>query len=316
MNAMIAKAQGFLSKTSWQIQKHSPELLMIVGVIGTIAGVVSACRATVKASDVVEEHKKQIEVVHKCSETGKTAKGEAYTSSDTKKDTTVIYVQTGIKMLKLYAPSVILIGGSLTGMVCSNYILRKRLENIAIAYAGLNKLFKEYRTRVAEKYGAEEERKLRHNINVVEITEMTGELDENGDEKIITHTINVADDDDYTDFFDEGSPYWEKGSPEYNLDFLMAEQTHLNNVLRARAGKPVFLNEVRERLGLRKTQTGQAVGWTYEPNNPDHIGDNYIDFGLKDVITLYRAGKYDESPFDRSFLLDFNVDGNVMYAVG
>lgn len=316
MNAMMTKVKGFLSRTSWQIQKHSPELLMITGVVGTIAGVITACRATVKASDVIEEHKKQIAVVHKCADAGKTGNGEEYTPADTKKDTTIIYVQTGLKLVKLYAPSVILVGGSLAGMVCSNYILHKRLEGLAVAYAGLAQTFKAYRARVAEKYGVEEEQRLRHNIRAgAEITEMTGELDESGEEKIVTHTVNVADDDDYTAFFDESSLCWEKGDPEYNLDFLNMEQTYLNKILRARAGKPVFLNEVRERLGLPKTQSGQVVGWTYEPNNPKHVGDNFIDFGLKDVMNLYKAGKYDESPFDRSFLLDFNVDGNVMYAV-
>ena len=38
---------GFLSKTSFQLKKHSPEILVVAGVIGVVTSAVMACKATV-----------------------------------------------------------------------------------------------------------------------------------------------------------------------------------------------------------------------------------------------------------------------------
>ena len=58
-------------------------------------------------------------------------------------------------------------------------------------------------------------------------------------------------------------------------------------------------------LGVPRTRSGGVVGWVYDPVNP--IGDNYVDFGIhvqrnQDFINGY----------ERSILLDFNVDGNIL----
>ena len=72
------------------------------------------------------------------------------------------------------------------------------------------------------------------------------------------------------------------------------------------------LNEVRRDLGLETTQKGQAVGWVWRPDDPNHIGDNEILFGIDPLIRAYRNGE--EMPDESAILLDFNVDGNILYA--
>lgn len=42
-------------KAKLQLKKHSPEILVISGVVGTVAAGVMACKATTKASDILEE---------------------------------------------------------------------------------------------------------------------------------------------------------------------------------------------------------------------------------------------------------------------
>ena len=90
MSKFMDNIKGFISSTSWKIQKHSPEICLVAGIVATVAGVVTACRATVKAQEVIEDHKKQMETIHKCEESGKTANehGEIteYTHEDAKKD--------------------------------------------------------------------------------------------------------------------------------------------------------------------------------------------------------------------------------------
>ena len=141
--------------------------------------------------------------------------------------------------------------------------------------------------------------------------------DENGNPIEEKKTVMVADDDDYSAIFTRYNPDGVENTKwnndlERNLTWLKMEQAWLNNLLICRKGKPVTLNEVRERLGLPLTEKGQAVGWTYEPNNPNHKGDNYIDFGLDPLLRAYRNG--DEVPGEASLVLDFNVDGEILYA--
>ena len=95
---IINKATRLLSSTQYQIKKHSPEILMVAGIAGTIVGTVLACKATTKVSEIIEEKNKNVEDVHTCLEDNT----KEYTEEDSKKDLTIIYAQTGVKLFKLY----------------------------------------------------------------------------------------------------------------------------------------------------------------------------------------------------------------------
>ena len=65
MNTDIIKSAGnSLSKMTLKLQKHSPEILVVAGVIGTVVSAVMACKATTKVNDILEDSKDQIEKVH------------------------------------------------------------------------------------------------------------------------------------------------------------------------------------------------------------------------------------------------------------
>ncbi len=251
--------------------------------------------------------KQKKEPIHKVQESKKFS--EQYTQDDAKKDLAIVYVQTGIRFAKLYAPSVILGTLSLTSILASTNILRKRNIALAAAYATVDRGFKEYRNRVIERFGEEIDRELKYNIKAKEIEEKI--TDENGKEKTVKKTVMVADDpnqySDYARFFDDGCTGWEKDS-EYNLMFLRSEQNYANDRLKARGY--LFLNEVYERLGIKPTKAGQAVGWIYDPDNPKHKGDNYVDFGIYE-IDRERSRAF-VNGYERTILLDFNVDGPIL----
>lgn len=292
------------NKFGFKVKKHSPEILVVAGVIGTVTSAVMACRATTKVSGIIENAKDEIEKVHTIMEDETYA--DKYTEEDSKKDLTIIYAQTGLKMVKLYAPSVILGVLSLGSILASNNILRKRNVALAAAYATIDNSFKDYRKRVVEKFGEEVDKQLRYNIKAQEIEETV--IDENGEEKTVTKTVQTADinePSDYARFFDESSPYWEK-NPEYNLMFLKSEQNYANDLLRAQGY--LFLNDVYKRLGIEPTKAGQIVGWVYDPDTPN--GDNYVDFGIYDVGNERKRAFV--NGYERNILLDFNVDGNIL----
>lgn len=293
-----------LNKASFQLKKHSPEILIVAGVIGTVTSAVMACKATLKVNDVLDKAKQDIKDIHDVSadvEAG-IRPAEQYTEEDKKKDLAIVYTKTGFELVKLYAPSVILGTLSIYGIVKSHNILKKRNVALAAAYATIDKSFKDYRGRVVERFGKELDRELKYNIRAKEIEEKI--VDENGEEQIVTKTVNVGSHSDYARFFDETCPGWEKNA-EFNLTFLKLQQAYANEKLKAQGH--LFLNEVYDMLGIQRTKAGNVVGWVYDPSNEDI--DNYVDFGIYDL--------YDErkrafvNGYERSILLDFNVDGDI-----
>lgn len=304
---IVKTVSGKVGCAGLRLKKYSPEILVMVGVVGVVSSAVMACKATTKAGDILEEAREKLDNIHEAEELGK-VRDVDYTLEDAKKDTTIVYIQTGLKFAKLYGPSVILGALSITSILASNNILRKRNVALGAAYAAIDKSFKEYRGRVVERFGDAVDRELKYNIKAQKIDDI--EVDpETGKEKKVKKTINVVGSDlecsPYAKFFDEGSEYYEK-DPERNLFFLRAEQNYANDRLRARGY--LTLNEVYERLGIPTTKAGQIVGWVYDLDKPN--GDNYVDFGIYDI---YREKNRDfVNGYERSILLDFNVDGDIL----
>lgn len=303
---MPASVTRTLGKVSLGLKKHSPEILVVAGVVGTVTSAVLACKATTKLSGILEEAKDNIDMIHECAEHPETLNAE-YTEEDAKKDLAIVYVQTGIKVVKLYAPAVILGGLSIAGILTSNNILRKRNVALAAAYATVDKGFKEYRGRVVERFGEELDKELRYNIKAKEIEETV--VDEKGKEKTVKKSVNVIDPNaigDFAKFFDDGNTGWDP-DPELSLFFLKQQQAHANDILQSRGH--LFLNEVYDMLGIPRTAAGSVVGWVYDPNNPDHKGDNFVDFGIynqdNERVRAFVNGQ------EKVILLDFNPDGQI-----
>lgn len=301
-NELMNNVTRTINRVGFKFKKHSPEVLIVAGTIGVVASAVMACKATTKAGKIKEEMNEEMDKIHEVAE----AHREDYTEEDLKKDTTIVYTQTAVKYVKLYAPSVALGVVSLTCILASNGILRKRNIALAAAYTAVDKGFKEYRGRVVERFGTELDKELRYNIKAKEFEEPV--VDEKGKEKIKKETVSVADPNlysDYARFFDDGCLGWSKDA-EYNLTFLKQQQNYANDLLKKKGH--LFLNEVYDMLGIPRTRAGQVVGWIYDEKHP--IGDNFVDFGIYD---MNREKVRDfVNGYERVILLDFNVDGNIL----
>lgn len=303
---IMTKVNRTFGKVGFKLKKHSPEILAVTGTIGVVTSAVMACRATTKLSSILERSKKEIEVINTAMEHPEYLNGHEYTEEDGKNDLRISYAKTGLSIVKLYAPSVILGGLSITAMLTSNNILRKRNIALAAAYTAVDKGFKEYRSRVVERFGEEMDRELRYNLKSKEIEEKV--IDEKtGKEKTVKKTVNVGDPTNYSvyaRFYDDGCNGWTK-NPEDNLYFLKCQENYANDLLKTRGH--LFLNEVYDMLGIPRTQAGQIVGWVYDEKNP--VGDNFVDFGILD---MYKERNRDfVNGHERTILLDFNVDGEI-----
>lgn len=303
-NEIIAAVNSKVSKLGFKFRKHSPEIFIISGIVGGIAAAVMACTATTKAGKVIDKAKDDLDMIHAAID-GLVPAKENYAEEESKKDITKVYVSTGLSLVKLYAPAVVLGGLSITAILYSNNILRKRNMALAAAYATVDNSFKDYRNRVIERFGDEVDKELKYNIKPLTVQEKT--TDENGNEVVTEKVVKVADPGEhnlYTRIFDESSCYWSK-TPDYNQMFLISRERYANDKLNAQGY--LFLNDVLEMLDLPKTKEGQMVGWVKDPK----IGrDDYVDFGI------FNANKKSNREFingyEPSIWLDFNVQGNIL----
>lgn len=295
---IMKSVNGVASKTVMKLKKHSPEILVVAGIAGTVVSAVLACKATTKVAEILDETKGTLDTIHEGMETG-AINGQEYTTEGGKKDTVVVYAQTGMKLAKLYAPAIILGTLSITSILASNNILRKRNVALGAAYAAIDKSFKEYRGRVIERFGEQVDTELKYGIKAKKFEEI--EVDpETGKEKKVKKTVMVADPNlqsDYAVYFDSKSRNYET-NPDYNRMFLKAQQAFANDKLQTRGH--LFLNEVLDDLDLPRTPAGQIVGWTKD--GPD----GYVNFRIVDV-----ERETEDSRHEPALLLDFNVEGNI-----
>ena len=302
---LLDKGTRMLHMSMLKLKKHSPEILLVAGIAGTVASTVIACKKTLKLNDILDEKKDTVDAIH--AEVEKN--NENYTQEDANKDLTLTYIQTGVKISKLYAPAIGLGMLSIGAIVSGHKILSKRNAAITAAYVLIDKSFKNYRNNVIERFGQGVDQELRFNIKSKEVKEK----DENG--KTVKTTVQEINTDewhkdfsDYARFFDASCQGHTK-DPETNLIYLKHQQAYCNELLKARGF--LFLNDVYEILDIPKTKAGQIVGWLYnkDGNTPTN-GDGYVDFGIYDPN--YAASRRFVNGCEYNILLDFNVDGPIL----
>lgn len=277
-----------IARNSLHLQKASPQVLFGLGTVGMVASTVLACRATLKVDTVMHEAKEKLDL-------SKTLEHKQYSEKDRSRDISLIYFQSGVKVVKLYAPAIIVGGLSLYALKTSNGILTRRNIALTAAYSALDKGFSDYRARVVDKYGEEADEHFRHGWQKVDIT------DPKTKKKKTVIRVGPGDPSIYARFFDSSSMSWDK-EPEYNLIFLKCQQNYANDLLRSRGH--VFLNEVYDMCGIPRSKAGAVVGWVL---SLDGSTDDFINFGVfdgkREVVRDFVNG------MEGAILLDFNVDG-------
>lgn len=282
------------------VQKHSPEILTAVGIIGFGATIVTACTATLKVDDILTEHKEQIEKINAVAEDPEYQ--DQYSEKDAVKDKTIVYIQTGVKMAKNYLPSITLGALSIGCILSAHNILSKRNVALLAAYKASEEAFNNYRDNVKDELGEEKDRQFLYGLEKTKVEEIV--TDDKGKEKKIKKEIEVSNGkiaSQYARFFDEYNPNW-TNDPDQNRWFLNKVQDQMND--RLRSVGHVFLNEVYEALGFKHSSAGALVGWIYDDKDGE---DNFIDFKIFDGSNF--AKRAFVNGYESSILLDFNVDG-------
>ena len=303
-----------INKVKFNVVKHSPEILMGLGIAGVITSTVLACRSTLKVQEILDYKEENMNNIKEVLSEGR----EDYTEEDARKDKTIIMTTTAIRIMKLYVPSVIIGAGSIACLLESHNVMRNRNAGLAAALAATTESFKQYRERVTEKYGDEVDKEMRYGIKK--------EKKEKDGKKTKEEIVVGCDEKElsgYARYFNENNINW-SDDPQFNLMFLRQNQNWANDKLISQGY--LYLNDVYEALGFPKSKAGQVVGWVYDPNNNEH-GDNYVDFGIYDLnVKGYRNEMTNDTiseerqdfvnGYRNSILLDFNVDGNIWETMG
>lgn len=305
----FAKAfSSTMAKTKFKLKKNSPEIALVAGLVGVVGATVMACRATVKASEVTETAERRLNDISNAVK--EAAEGRRDYKDEVKQmDTFITYTQMVVGYAKLYAPAVVLGTVSILSILYSHRILSQRNASLAAGYAMLAESYKNYRKRVAEKIGKDEENDIYHGAQTIkaEITEMT-EDGKTKTKKVEKKIVKDLDFSPYARFFDEANPNWEPNA-EYNLNFLRMVEDQMTN--RLRANGHLFLNEVYDALGMDRSDIGQNVGWVYDPDSD--LSDNYVDFNIYNVNKQVKRDFV--NGYENVIIIEPNCDGDIMTRV-
>lgn len=281
--------------TCWNtVKKYSPQILTVGGIGLIIYGTVKATQVTPAAKETIAEFKTCREACDNpelAPETAESMKKEAYKS-------------VAKNLVSCYAlPAACIVGGSAMIFGAHN-IMDKRLATVTAGLTSLERMYNNYRGNVIEKYGEEEDFRLRTGIKTEEVE--TVEHSTNGRTRKVKKDIEYVDPSiaasPFVRFFDESNPNFSK-VPSNNAFFLDKIQTILNNQLQAQGY--VFLNDVLYALGYDRCSEGQIWGWIYDPDNP--ACHNFIDLGIKD--TRRKTVQNFVNGYEPVVMLNFNVDG-------
>ena len=318
----LAPVKKFGAKAVFCTKKHSPEILLGVGIIGFAGTVVVACKATLKADEVLDkyaENKSKIEEAKAEVASGE-VEGLVYSEEDAKRDQMIATKDLIFGMAKLYAPAVGL-GLLSIGCILTSYkIINGRFVGLMGAYTALDDSFKKYRKRVIDAVGPEKELELRTGVSkkkgyVTEVNDV-GEKEVN-EKQVDQRDPEVLEDSEVGDFviFSDltSTEYQKHGDPLYNESFLRAQEAYWNNVLFARGW--VLESEVRRSLGLKQSKDDKSLlrGWILDP--ADTGSHAPLSFGIRGPIFretgdhVLKTGRIVKELSGKEYLLEFNTDG-------
>ena len=239
------------------IVKHSPEILMGLGIVGMASAAVAAVSGTPKALRLIEAEKERR------AEESEDGVGEELTKLDIVKTT-----------WKCYIPAFTIGVASMACLIGASSVHLKRNAALATAYALSESAMKEYRGKVIETIGEKKEREVREAIAKDDLQKHA----------VINRTI-VNTGNGNTKCLDSLSGRFFRA----DRPFLEKVVNDLNR--RMRSDMYISLNEFYTEIGLDPIDLGENIGWNIDKGyidldisyHPDPI-DNEPCLVLKYVL--------------------------------
>ena len=205
------------------LAKHSPEILIGMGVTGMVTTTVLAVRATPKALMLINEKKKELEV-------------DKLTPMETVKTT-----------WKCYAPAALTGAAAVACVIGANSVNAQRNAALATAYKLSETAFSEYRSKTFDVVGEKKEKVIRDRVS---------------EEQVKNNPVNKTDiivtGRGKTLFFDPlSSRYFYS-----DLESIKRAINNLNKEMICDPfDSGVTINDFYSEIGLPTTTTGDSLGW-------------------------------------------------------
>lgn len=237
------------------VSKHSPEILLTLGIGGMITSTVLAVRATPKALALMDAKKEELQV-------------DKLTPVDTIKTT-----------WKCYIPAAISGATSIVCLIGANSTHVKRHAALAAAYKLSETALTEYREKVVETVGEKKEQAIRDKVSEEQVRKhpvaqseilVTGKGNDICFEPL-THRYFYSD-----------------------ADAIRRAETTLNKRILTDINDTVTLNEFFDELNIPRAELGDSVGWNIDHTIDLDLGTQLTE-GDRPCITVghYEMPRYD-----------------------
>lgn len=283
------------------LEHHAPKILLGTSIVCGIGATVTACKATLKLPETMKEITENVEAAKAI----EVEEGEQDTAKN--KEVVKSYISGGIKLAKLYGPSVGLTVTSVACALAGNHMMNQRYAGALAALGSTEKMFDNYRKRVVEEFGEEKDTQFANGIREVVTEEPvlnkdgTPKTDKNGEAKTTKKTSVEYDPsvNKYSRMFDEVSSREWDPNPDYNVSTLLGRQQYFNDMLHSH--RYLFLNTVYKELGYPITAYGQDMGWIIDDDTPNAV----VDLGLYDITNSGKRRIEDIDKYANACLLTF-----------
>lgn len=283
------------------LEHHAPKILLGASIVCGIGATVTACKATLKLPETMKEITENVEAAKAI----EVEEGEQDATKN--KEVVKSYISGGVKLAKLYGPSVGLTVTSVACALAGNRMMNQRYAGALAALGSTEKMFDNYRKRVVEEFGEEKDTQFANGIREVVTEEPvlnkdgTPKTDKNGEVKTTKKTSVEYDPsvNKYSRMFDEVSSREWDPNPDYNVTTLLGRQQYFNDMLHSH--RYLFLNTVYKELGYPITAYGQDMGWIIDDDTPNAV----VDLGLYDLTNSGKRRIEDIDKYANACLLTF-----------
>ncbi len=234
---------------SEKMSKHSPEILVGVGIAGMFSTVVMSVKATPKVYSMIEKEKE----VRRLEE---------------KPELTKVDI---LKMAwKPYLPAAIMFGCSTACIIGANSVNAKRNAVLSTACHISERALAEYRDKVVEVIGEEKEKEIRDKVSEDRIKK----------DPVTSNTVILSKGD--TLCYDTITGRYFKS----DVDKIKKAENELNHILIT--GDYCSLNEFYDMLDIPATEMGTAVGWNVKDGLVEiYFSAQITDDGQPCVVVNY-----------------------------
>lgn len=279
------QVKHLINSLTLKCKKHSPEILMVAGIGGMVAGGIMACRTTYKKTSV-----RRLNYDLELTEIEEDVQTHDITEEAAKEHVKKATREYRLDLVKYYVVPVTVEAAGIACILASNHIMRKRVAGLTVAFTTVNTAFEKYRENVRERYGDEVDKSIMLGERQVTVEK----TDEKG--KTVKETITVADPDisSIGRYFTRKNDNWSESEAFLN-NFFSMQSSYLTDLLRGRGF--VLLNDIYDALGFDKdTEAGIVVGKVYDRNSDDN----------RIIITWKKTKLMDEfGNFEDAWYLDF-----------